>query len=57
MDYCPNCNSELDIVDFYQDTPIFGDFYQSWHYVCPKCGKKYCYTEYFKMINTDIQEE
>lgn len=57
MDNCPNCNEELDIVDFYQDPVIFDEFFQRWHYECPKCGKKYAYTEYFRMIHTDIQEE
>lgn len=57
MDYCPNCNGELEMVEFYQDPVIFDEFYQRWHYKCPKCGKKYAYTEYFRMAHTDIQEE
>lgn len=57
MDYCENCKSELEIVDFYQAPVIFDEFFQRWHYKCSKCGKKYAYTEYFRMVHTDIQEE
>ena len=55
---CPNCETDLgDPVDFYEDPLIFNETYFSWHYVCPNCGKKYCYTEYLKVINTTMEEE
>lgn len=57
MDYCENCNTELDMIDFYQDLPMGSKFYQTWHYKCPKCGKKYAYTEYWRLENTEIEEE
>lgn len=57
MDNCPNCETELEMVDFYQDPVVFGEFYQTWHYVCPNCGKKYAYTEYFRLYNHEIEEE
>ena len=57
MDYCENCGAELIIVDFYQDTPLGSKFYQTWHYKCPKCGKQYAYTEYWRLEDTEIEEE
>ena len=57
MDYCENCKSELEIEDFYQDVPFDTKFYQTWHYKCPKCGKKYFYTEYWRLENTEKGEE
>lgn len=58
MDYCPNCNADLgEVVEYYEDPVIFGSTYHSWHYECPNCGKKWCYTEYFMMINSEIKEE
>lgn len=58
MDNCPNCGANLeDPMDFYQD-PIMGTtFYQNWHFVCPKCGKKWCYTEYWRLEHTEVEEE
>lgn len=58
MDNCPYCNADLgDPIDFEQE-PIMGStFTQSWHYVCPNCGKKWCYTEYWRIENTEAEEE
>ena len=57
MDYCENCGTELTIEDFYQDVPQGKIFYQTWHYKCPKCGKKYFYTEYWYLEHIERGEE
>lgn len=58
---CPNCKTDLgDPVDF-EEEPILWtedeETWYSWHYICPNCGKKYCHTKYFKVVNTTMEEE
>lgn len=54
---CPNCklHDVINHPEYYNDECDGETIERTWFYTCPHCGLRYWYTEFYQLVDTDIE--
>jgi len=50
---CPECNADMEIIDYSENYDSYDSITQEWKCKCPQCKYEGTFSKYFKLLNEE----